>query len=264
MSGNSIVPNNHAANNSQVKHNQIIAWVTGILTLLLALFAFVLSFNALTDLAHTHKVSIPPLFPFVVEFGVIIFSLNALFRSMNGESAKWQWSLVIGSSLLAGLLNIAHAETDILSRTMAAMPSLFLLLSFESFLSLLKYSVTRQSAIVTLDKIQSAIADKNAAYDKLLTDKQAQLDKLNGQIEKSQAQLDTLRSDIRATKQATKQSNVQKMTQAKQDKVAQRRQQVLSMLEAGKSEDDMATALNVSVRTIQRDIESLNGQVRVS
>jgi len=116
-------------------NTKTIAWITGTLTLLLALFSFTLSFNALTDLAAKHNVSIPYLFPLVVEAGVIIFSLNALYRSLNGEHARWQWVLIIGSSLLAGTFNVLHAQPDIVSQVIAAMPSLFLLLSFESFLN---------------------------------------------------------------------------------------------------------------------------------
>ena len=63
---------------------------------------------------------------------------------------------------------------------------------------------------------------------------------------------------------ATKQRNVTKMRQAKQDKVSERRDKVLSFLQAGMSEDDMAAELDVSVRTIQRDISALNGQVKVT
>ena len=108
---------------SPPSHNRIIAWLTGILTLLLALFSFILSFNALTDLAAKHQFSIPFLFPLVVEAGVVIFSLNALYRSIQGEKTSWQWCLIIGSSLLAGGFNILHAQLDLVSQVMAAMPS---------------------------------------------------------------------------------------------------------------------------------------------
>ena len=50
-----------APSGQPLQHN-LIAWLTGILTLLLASFSFVLSFNALSDLATRHGVSIPPLF----------------------------------------------------------------------------------------------------------------------------------------------------------------------------------------------------------
>jgi hypothetical protein len=71
--------------------SRLITWLTGVLTLLLALFAFILSFNALTDLAGQHGVSVPPLFPFVVEFVVVIFSLNALHRLLYNEGARWHF-----------------------------------------------------------------------------------------------------------------------------------------------------------------------------
>lgn len=120
---------------------RVITWITGVLTLLLATFAFILSFNSLSALALEHGVTIPALFPFVVEFAVVIFSLNALHRSLTDQSALVQWSLIIFSSTLAGLFNVVHAAGSPVGMLMAAMPSLFLLLSFESFLSLIRFSV---------------------------------------------------------------------------------------------------------------------------
>lgn len=146
------------------KHNRIIAWLTGVLTLLLALFSFILSFNALTDLAAKHRVSIPILFPLTVEAGVVIFSLNALYRSLHGESAKLQWALIIGSSLLAGAFNILHAQTDIVSQIIAAMPSLFLLLSFETFLGQVKHTVKRLSIIVTIKQLETELEQKRLDF----------------------------------------------------------------------------------------------------
>ena len=43
--------------------NKKISIATGLLTLLLAIFSFILSFNALTELAKEHNVSVPFLFP---------------------------------------------------------------------------------------------------------------------------------------------------------------------------------------------------------
>lgn len=247
---------------------KLIATATGTLTLLLAIFAFVLSFNALSDLAAQHGISIPFLFPFVVEAGVVVFSLNALYRSLTGQRATWQWTLIILSSLLAGTFNVAHADADILSQTMAAMPSLFLLLSFESFLSLIKFGVKRQSTIVTLDSLVSQLADKQkqfddkmAELDKSASDKEAELDRLDGQIDKARQTLVSLQNDIKEVKTTTKRRNVEEMIEAKRSKVDDRRQEVLSMLQSGLAEDVIADQLDVSIRTIQRDIKSLNGQV---
>ncbi len=149
---------------SNVTNNRIIAWLTGILTLLLALSSFVLSFNALAALAAAHDVSIPILFPLTVEAGVVIFSLNALYRSLHGENAKVQWGLIIGSSLLAGAFNILHAQEDIVSRVMAAMPSLFLLLSFETFLGQVKHAVKRSSLVQSIEQLTQDLEQERSKF----------------------------------------------------------------------------------------------------
>lgn len=146
-----------------------IFWITAILTILLTIFAFILSFNALTDLARQHKVSIPPLFPFVVEFGVIVFSLNALYRSLNNESAKWQWALIISSFLLAGTFNVIHAESDLVSKIMAAMPSIFVLFSFESLLNLIRFNLSnRQESMPKVKTLDTFRSDKRKKLERLI------------------------------------------------------------------------------------------------
>jgi hypothetical protein len=56
--------------------------------------------------------------------------------------------------------------------------------------------------------------------------------------------------------------NLDRANDARQSKVSERRQMVLSLLDSGLSDFDIAGQLDVSLKTIQRDIKSLNGQVR--
>ena len=248
--------------------NKIIAYTTGLLTLLLALFSFVLSFNALTDLAAKHGVSIPPLFPFVVEAAVIVFSLNALYRSLQGESARVQWALIIGSSLLAGLFNVAHAQADWLSRLMAAMPSLFLLLSFESFLSLVKHSVTRQGVIKSIANLTHEAHQVSLEIAEKVHDR----DTLQATIEAQQARLEDLKRATKAARLVESSANEPRFvpgdTEAlalandtRQAQMVQRREQVLDLLTQGMTQADIADELEVSVTTVKRDIKALNGRV---
>lgn len=255
--------------------HKLIAWLTGILTLLLAGFSFVLSFNALTDLAKQHGVSIPPLFPFVVEFAVIIFSLNALYRSLSGDPAKVQWGLIIGSSLLAGLFNVAHAEANLLPRLMAAMPSLFLLLSFESFLSLVKHSVSRQSITASITQLEQVVSQKEgevSRLDTLLAQRNDELDTIVAQIHDLTMQASALKTvsnganDTRSDEpmSQTDTERIAHLSEANDTRLAQvetRREQVLSLLNAGKSQNDIASELKVSIATVKRDTKALNGRV---
>lgn len=251
-------------------NTKTIAWITGSLTLLLALFSFILSFNALTDLAARHHISIPYLFPLVVEAGVIIFSLNALYRSLYGEHAKWQWVLIIGSSLLAGTFNVLHAEADLISRVMAAMPSLFLLLSFESFLNQLKHGVKRATTVQSLAQLTSEFEQKQAELNSRVQTKQAQLDvlsqeadKLKAEIEQSRQTLEQLQTEIAQAERVQRSSITHaQASKAAQDAISieQRRHQLLVILnrEGDLGATALANRLNISRGTVYSDLKALN------
>lgn len=266
MSGTSIVP---SFSDSQKSYNRIIAWLTGLLTLLLTLFSFILSFNALTDLAAKHGFSIPFLFPLVVEAGVVIFSLNALHRSTQGESAKWQWCLIIGSSLLAGGFNVLHAQPDFVSRVMAAMPSLFLLLSFETFIGQIKHGVTRANLVQSLVLLAEELNNKRQEFDTLIDTKQSELaqlnteaDKLNNLIEQSKASLARLEQEIKQA-QSVQYGSLEHATdiKAKRDAlvIGQRRGQLLNILatEGDLGASALADRLNASRGTVYSDLKAL-------
>ena len=144
---------------------------------------------------------------------------------MSGEGAKVQWGLIIGSSLLAGMFNVAHAESDFISRAMAAMPSLFLLLSFESFLSLIKHSVTRQG-------ITQGITQLNHKYQEVsqnLENQSQERDTLQAQIDK----LRGIKQDQLALNDTTPKPDISKAQEAKQAQISQRREQVLTLTQEG-------------------------------
>lgn len=256
-------------------NTKLIAWLTGTLTLLMALCSFILSFNALTDLAAKNGVSIPPLFPLVVEAGVVIFSLNALYRSIHDESAKWQWGLIVGSSLLAGLFNILHAQPDLVSRIIAAMPSLFLLLSFETFLGQVKHAVKRSYLVKSVAELLAELNTTRIELDSVLVAKQAELEtltqqanQLNVAIEQSQVTLAELRQEIeRAKTVQTSSFERAKDIKAKRDAVVieQRRSQLLNILsnEGDIGASALADRLHTSRGTVYSDLKALSdvGQV---
>ncbi len=254
--------------------NRIIAWLTGLLTLALAVFAFVLSFNALTELAAQHGITIPILFPLIVEFAVVIFSFNALYRSLNGEGIRVQWVLIIGSSLIAGTFNVIHAKPDFVSQTMAAMPSLFLLLSFETFLSQIKHAVERSTVVQSLTALNSELSVKQIELDTLLstkevelntllTEKQNEIERLNMIAKRAEEKVEHLKGQVKSLKTVQSSSIEQARRQKSEqdaDTLEQRHDQILSIL---KTEGDIGPSafvkrLKVSRTTVYNDFKNLS------
>lgn len=252
-------------------NTKTIAWITGGLTFLLALSSFILSFNALTDLAAKNGISIPYLFPLVVEAGVIIFSLNALYRSLTGESAKWQWALIISSSLLAGCFNVAHAGNDLLSRVMSAMPSLFLLLSFETFVSQIKHAVQHSSAIQSLEQVTEELTLKRSEFDQWIEQKCQELDSLiaakQAELGQLYQEINTLNSSIELEMGQLSNRERAIRLEAEQDSspIGQRRTTLLNILaaEGDIGASALAHRLNTSRGTVYSDLRTLSeaGQI---
>jgi DNA-binding CsgD family transcriptional regulator len=205
-----------------------IAGLTGGLTIGLAGAAFTLSFNSLTELAGQQGLSVPVLFPLILEGGLITFSLTALDRQLAGQSTVVQWAMVISCSIAAATFNIIHAPATLLARTMWAIPSVVLLLAFESFLTQLRYRVS-QSTANSVDNSQS-MASQQVNPDNLTP---------------------------------VKLSPVNRANQSMDNSVANRRERVLAALTEGLTIGQIAEVEGVSVGTIKNDKKALNGRVLV-
>lgn len=173
---------------------KFISWLTGILLLIIAGFGFASSYISLADLAEQHQFTLPAVFPLILEGGMIVFSLAALRASLHAERAAWPWVLVIGSSALATLFNVIHAAAyGTLAMVLAAMPSLFLLLSFETFMSQIKAGVKRRGLVLSIAALETRLVDLGQAE----TDKQADIIALETRLADLRAELVGLRKEKR-------------------------------------------------------------------
>lgn len=173
---------------------KFISWLTGILLLIIAAFGFASSYLALSDLARQHQFTLPAVFPLILEGGMIVFSLAALLASLHAESARWPWVLVIGSSGLALAFNVIHAAAyGPLAMVLAAMPSLFLLLSFETFMSQIKAGVKRAGLLSSM----TALEEQRAAIAADIEQQQAEQIRLELKLGEIRAELSELRKEKR-------------------------------------------------------------------
>lgn len=221
--------------------NKVTTLITGILTLILAVFAFVLSFSNLYKLAAESGVAYPALIPLMIEGAVVVFSVAMLRNSLHGDPVRTLWALIISSSLLATSFNVYHSDTgNVMSMIMAGVPSVFLLLSFETFISQIRKVSDRASIVQTLEDL--------AARQQTAADSLRQLEQ----------ELTAKRQAVQVLEQKRETMKVQKLTTAKEKNL----KKLKTIYSPGKTKTELAKELGVHVNTVTNYMEelSLNGK----
>lgn len=217
-----------------------IAWLTSGFVLLIAIGSFVLSYNSLHQVALSNGINqeLSYLWPFLVDFPLVVFSLCAIIAYLHKESTWQIWSLVAGYVIATMGFNVIHAWPEILPALatrviVTCVPPLSLLLSFELLMMQLKNSIKRQG-------LQSSATELSTLIDGYNT----QLATLQGKLAQVSQQL----------------NDVQKQSQKASDDTTQgRREQVARMKVEGITQKQMAELLGVSISTVRNDIKNLNG-----
>lgn len=176
--------------------NKYISAFSALLVLFLASSAFVLSFEALKDLAKHAGVAeqMAWLYPAIIDGAIIIFSLSVLRANLNRENVLYPWALVSLFTVLSVALNIIHAEQDFLARFLAAIPPVALFLSFELLTSHLKAVTIRLRAIQSLTEIDKEIQEKQIELSNVIVSRTAELD---GIVHERKALLEKLDTEIK-------------------------------------------------------------------
>jgi len=237
--------------NTQTRIVNSLTGTVALMVLLIGAGAFTLSYDALyaTGAANGLPPSKAWIWPLLIDGPLVVFTVALLVSQIMRSSAKLWAGLVILYTLATVGFNLSHAQPSPLGWTVAIVAPVGLLLTTEALRHLARNIIERQAVVSTLAEL-FAIAEK----------RRADLDRLNGQIEHTAAKLAGLKSDILREKSAS----IQQLNAARQAKSDQRRAAVLSLLQEGLSPVDISERLDVTVRTIKRDIGALNGQVRVT
>ncbi|MCL4264761.1 MAG: DUF2637 domain-containing protein [Anaerolineae bacterium] len=178
--------------------NHLISLASALLVLFLAGSAFFLSFESLKGLAVQIGVveQIAWLYPAIIDGAIIVFSLSVLRANLNRERTVYPWALVSIFTVLSVILNVIHAERDLLAQFLAAIPPLALFLSFELLLAQLKETAVRMEAQNSLDEIVRETRKKESEMDRLVRERSDKIEKLEGEIGRLTAQKDQLKNEI--------------------------------------------------------------------
>ena len=232
----------------------IISHLTAALVFVLAMLAFVLSYSSLQHLAAGHGFagSLSYVWPLLLDFAMVVFSLAILRANMRGEAAWYPWSLTITFGTLATVANVLDVTTlgipvVAIGATVKALAPIALVLSFELLTGMIRAELRRAEAVTTL-----------AELDRQMDTRRTEMDKLNGQIAGQVSKLDALKSDVKQAKI----NRTSDLAAAKQAKIDLRRTEVLQLFNDGVSTNEIADTVGVSIKTVKRDIAALNGKVK--
>lgn len=233
--------------------------------------ALYLSFWALRDLAEPIFGGLAWVFALMVDGAIVVFILAVLRQNLSHQSAKFEWWLVIGSTVVSVALNTAH--TAVVREAwippvwfyllLAMIPPIALALSLELLMKQIRSDVTRSEAERTLQEIKNKIQDKKRELVELAD---AELDKIQPEIANARQELDMVMAELDKAK-ANKdkvQTELDRVSAEKavlEDTIAARRFKVIQLVAKGEQQGDIANMLKVSAKTIQRDVEALNGAI---
>lgn len=235
--------------------NKYIAWLTSILVFLVALGSFILSYNALYDVAIQNGIApkLAFIWPLLVDFSLVVFSLAVVTAHLYSESTRKQWLLVAIYTIATVLFNCLHAPDNLLARVIATVPPVSLFFSFELLMQQLKNSMDRKQAqaIVTgydtaLQQAQNGFADLMQQVASVKAEHVAAIADKDNQLSELQQQLDIARNPV-----------------------THRRELVLSLINSYRAENGkeptqayLAAHAGVSVQTIRADVTALNGRAK--
>lgn len=146
-----------------------ISRITAILVGVLATFSLAISYNALRDVAAANGLvgwqSI--IWPLLVDFALIVFSLAVVRNSLYQERTAWPWLLVFLYTAGTVTFNLIHAPANLTARTVAVVAPVSLFLSFETLMAMLKSEIKRTAATASLAELTRQAAGARAALDEL-------------------------------------------------------------------------------------------------
>jgi len=285
MSGHAILPHPDPVGNAQPAQNlrtnnriiTAISNITALLVFLVALGSFALSYNALQDMATGNGITgwLSYIWPLLIDFSLIVFSLSVVNAYLQSESTWKQWSLVGIYTIATIGFNVAHAPNNLLAQIVAAIAPVSLFFSFELLMGQLRNSVKKHGITRSIDQLNQRYQAALQDFDQLTqqaTEVTQEIDTLTQKRNTLIAEIDTVsesgnRLDLissSANDTTFKPGDMQALNRAndtRQARIKARREQVSVLSGQGMSQSEMANELGVSLATIKRDTKALNGRV---
>lgn len=236
------------------KPNTILAWVTSTLVLAVATISFILSYHALQGVASANGLAgwLSFVWPLLVDFSLVVFSLCVVSAHLYSESTWKQWVLVSISTALTVFYNALYAYPEMLlplaqKLLVIGLPPIMLFFSFELLMSQLKNGIKRNQGITAMAAHQAALLEAQTGFGELMIQVEAIKEQHQAELVQRDSQLLELakRLDIAL------------------DPVKARREDIFIRMQSHPqpTQKELAEVWGVSTQTIQTDLKALNGSV---
>lgn len=186
--------------NKKVDTVKLISAIAAALVFLLAVLAFVLSYSSLQHMAQTNGIAgrLSYLWPLLLDFAMIVFSLAILRANLRAESATYPWLLTIAFSGLATVANILDVTTLgipawMIAASVKALAPVALVLAFELLMGMIRAEIKRGATVTGIAELiqqQAAILAETEQARQTLA-------QLAGQRDEAKADLDQIRREKR-------------------------------------------------------------------
>jgi len=241
------------------KATTAVFWITAGLVLLLFISAFILSYEALRDLAATN--GIPGwralLWPLGLDAFMAAASLAVIWASLNQLKAHWFRALV-GLAVLASIAgNVLHANDNLVSRGIAALPPIVAFLSFEVLMTMVRHETTRAGLRSTLDQLQAEIDQGRVEVDR----QQADRESIKGKAQAARGRLRTIDEQLAGHKRLVKE-----LEEAGGDPIVARRRCLAGLIQSSNgdrpTQDELLSGLEeagypIGLTTLKRDLDAI-------
>jgi hypothetical protein len=199
--GNRVNDSEQAETNGP-RHGTALFTITAIIVFSLFVSAFILSYDALLNLARDNGIN--ERFSFLWPLGLDAFmaaaSLAVIWASINQLKAHW-FRVLVGLAVLASIAgNVLHANDNVVSRGIAALPPIVAFLSFEVLMTMIRHESTRAGLRSTLDQLRAEVDQTQAEIDQ----RQADLESIRDRAQAARSRLKTIDEQLVGHKQLVK------------------------------------------------------------
>jgi hypothetical protein len=165
------------------KPTKTINHLTAGLVFLLAAGSFILSYSNLyeTGLSLGLSPKLAWIWPLLVDFALIVFSLAVVRAGLHNERTWWPWLLVGVYTVATVAFNIYHAPANLAAQIVAIVAPVSLFLSFETLMGMLKSGVRRSGLVQSIAQITAELAKLEGLYRDRQDNLEAELKRVEGE-----------------------------------------------------------------------------------